>query len=309
MKYRTMRRADWRRAQTRRMTGREVTKDGRRGRESVILIEKATAPLIVGAPDGGSLCVADDGYVWFQRAFEGEETWLTAAFDDRGTLLQLYFDVTAGNDFTDPEDPGFRDLYLDVILTPGHGIGVLDRDELDEALAAGDVTRAQYDRVLRVGEETVAMLREKGAALCRDCERAAKELLDRLNTPVEVVAALLRDGDRFLICQRPAHKARGLLWEFVGGKVEPGETKEAALIRECREELDIGIRVGGVYYEVTHVYPDLTVRLTLFNAELTQGPLRLLEHADAQWITPAEIDRYAFCPADEEILRKLKTQG
>ena len=309
MKYRTMRRADWRRAQKRRWIGREITKDGRRGRESVILIEKATAPLIVGTPDGGSLCVADDGYVWFQRAFEGEETWLTAAFDDKGTLLQLYFDVTAGNDFSDPEDPGFRDLYLDVILTPGHGIGVLDRDELDEALAAGDVTRAQYDRVLRVGEETVAMLREKGETLCRDCERAARELLDRLNTPVEVVAALLRDGDRFLICQRPAHKARGLLWEFVGGKVEPGETKEAALIRECREELDIGIRVGGVYYEVTHVYPDLTVRLTLFNAELTQGPLRLLEHADAQWITPAEIDRYAFCPADEEILRKLKTQG
>ena len=78
----------------------------------------------------------------------------------------------------------------------------------------------------------------------------------------EVVAALIWDGDRFLICQRPAHKARGLLWEFVGGKVEPGETKEDALIRECREELDITLSVGDVFMEVTHEYPDLTVHLT-----------------------------------------------
>lgn len=55
----------------------------------------------------------------------------------------------------------------------------------------------------------------------------------------EVVAALIWDSNKFMICQRPAHKARGLLWEFIGGKVEPGETKEQALIRECREELNI----------------------------------------------------------------------
>ena len=61
----------------------------------------------------------------------------------------------------------------------------------------------------------------------------------------EVVVALIWAGDRFLICQRPAHKARGLLWEFVGGKVEPGETKEQALIRECREELAVTISVGS----------------------------------------------------------------
>ena len=70
---------------------------------------------------------------------------------------------------------------------------------------------------------------------------------------VEVVAALIWRGDRFLACQRPAHKARGLLWEFVGGKVEPGETKEEALIRECREELGVTVRVGEVFTELTHV--------------------------------------------------------
>ena len=108
-----------------------------------------------------------------------------------------------------------------------------------------------------------------------------------------------------MICQRPAHKARALLWEFVGGKVEPGETKEQALIRECREELDITLDVGSVFMDVTHEYPDITVHLTLFNAAIAAGTPKLLEHNDLQWITPAEIPRYAFCPADEAILKAI----
>lgn len=125
----------------------------------------------------------------------------------------------------------------------------------------------------------------------------------------EVVAALIWDGDRFMACQRPAHKARGLLWEFVGGKVEPGETKEEALVRECREELGVTIAVGNVFMEVEHVYPDLTVHLTLFHARIMEGVPQKLEHNDIQWITTEEIDQFAFCPADEEILQKLKQQG
>ena len=122
----------------------------------------------------------------------------------------------------------------------------------------------------------------------------------------EVVAALIWDGDRFLICQRPAHKARGLLWEFVGGKVEPGETKEQALIRECREELAVTLSVGGVFMEVDHDYPDLNVHLTLFNAEIFKGVPQMLEHNDIRWITTEEIPQYEFCPADETILEKLR---
>ena len=123
----------------------------------------------------------------------------------------------------------------------------------------------------------------------------------------EVVAALIYDEDRrFLICQRPAHKARGLLWEFVGGKVEPGETKAQALIRECREELGVTLRVGGVFMDVTHVYPDLTVHLTLFEAAISEGTPQLLEHNDLRWITPDEIGQFDFCPADEGILKKLQ---
>ena len=121
----------------------------------------------------------------------------------------------------------------------------------------------------------------------------------------EVVAALIWDDDKFMICQRPAHKARGLLWEFVGGKVEPGETKERALIRECREELAITLSVGDVFMDVTHEYPDITVHLTLFNATIFEGYPQKLEHNDIRWITPSEIPNYDFCPADKEILERI----
>ena len=122
---------------------------------------------------------------------------------------------------------------------------------------------------------------------------------------IEVVAALIWDKDKFMICQRPAHKARGLLWEFVGGKVEPGETKEQALIRECWEELAVTLSVGDVFMDVIHEYPDLTVHLTLFNATIAEGEPQKLEHNDIKWITPSEIPNYDFCPADEEILAKI----
>ena len=122
----------------------------------------------------------------------------------------------------------------------------------------------------------------------------------------EVVAALIWQDKRFLICQRPANKARGLLWEFVGGKVEAGETKPQALLRECQEELGITLSVGNIFMDVTHCYPDLTVHLTLFHATIASGTPQLLEHHDMRWITPAEIDQFDFCPADIKILQEIK---
>lgn len=121
----------------------------------------------------------------------------------------------------------------------------------------------------------------------------------------DVVAALIWDSNRFLACQRPAHKARGLLWEFVGGKVEPDETPEEALIRECREELNITVGVGDIFMEVIHEYPDLTVHLILYNAFIEEGTIQLLEHNDARWLLLSEIPNYSFCPADEDILKEI----
>lgn len=125
----------------------------------------------------------------------------------------------------------------------------------------------------------------------------------------EVAAALIWMGDKFMICQRPEHKTRGLMWEFAGGKVEPGETKERALIRECKEELNVTISVHEIYMEVTHEYPDLIVHLTLFQAEIAEGIPQKLEHNDIRWITVEEIPNYDFCPADDVILRKLQGLG
>ena len=127
---------------------------------------------------------------------------------------------------------------------------------------------------------------------------------------VQVVAALIRREDgRILICQRPRQKARGLLWEFPGGKVEPGETEAQALIRECREELGVTVAPLGVFCQVRHRYPDLEVELTLFHAKITQGTPQKLEHNDIRWITVDEIPRYEFCPADQVILAKLMESG
>ena len=159
---------------------------------------------------------------------------------------------------------------------------------------------------------------------------------------IEVVAALIWDGDRFLICQRPANKARGLLWEYVGGKVEAGETKQEALVRECKEELDVMISVekgpptrcnlGGerrsrdarsrhtnriclpstadddAFMDVVHEYPDITVHLTLFHAQIESGEIRLLEHNAVAWITPDEIPDDTFCPADKEINERIAAE-
>lgn len=121
----------------------------------------------------------------------------------------------------------------------------------------------------------------------------------------DVVAALIWDNDRFLACQRPPRKARGLLWEFVGGKVEAGETWEEALIRECLEELGIIVKPIDIFMEVVHEYPDLTVHLILYNAIISHGTIQLFEHVDARWVSPQEIPNYAFCPADKDILARI----
>ena len=123
---------------------------------------------------------------------------------------------------------------------------------------------------------------------------------------VEVVAGLIWKDGKFMICQRPENKARALLWEFVGGKVEKGESREDALVRECKEELDVTVNPLDVFCTVDHVYPDITIRLVLFNAEILSGEPKLLEHADLKWISADDIDNYEFCPADKEILEKIK---
>ena len=123
----------------------------------------------------------------------------------------------------------------------------------------------------------------------------------------EVVAALIRKGNAFMICQRPEGKARAGLWEFVGGKVESGETLEEALVRECREEIGVTVTVGAPYMDVTYDYPDIAVHLTLFFAEIVEGDPTPMEGGAITWITTKEIFSYDFCPADKPIIAHLSS--
>lgn len=123
---------------------------------------------------------------------------------------------------------------------------------------------------------------------------------------LEVVAALLRDGGRFLLCRRPPQKARGGRWEFPGGKIEPGESGPQALVRECREELGVEIAVERAAAEVLYAYPDVTVRLTLYAARVTAGTPRRLEHSAFAWVTAKEGAGYDLCPADRLLLEALE---
>ncbi len=122
---------------------------------------------------------------------------------------------------------------------------------------------------------------------------------------VEVAAAIIVDGGKFLICQRPPRKARGLLWEFPGGKREAGESLRDAAVREIREELGAVIEPLEVLETTSHEYPDLCVNLTLFKSVIRSGEIALFEHNDMRWIRPSEIPEYTFCPADYEFLGRI----
>ena len=119
---------------------------------------------------------------------------------------------------------------------------------------------------------------------------------------LEVTAAVIRKGDRFLICQRPEGKNCAMLWEFPGGKIEPGETGEDCIVRECAEELELPLRVIRKLTDVVMNYPEKTVHLHFYICEIRSGEPVLKEHNSCAWIRSDEVDGYSFCPADRKML-------
>lgn len=120
---------------------------------------------------------------------------------------------------------------------------------------------------------------------------------------IEVVGAVIRDGGRVLLAQRPEGKAQAGLWEFPGGKIEPGETPEEALARECREELALEIESPTILRSVLHRYPEKTIRLLLVECSVRPGSVPVPQEGQSvAWVRPSDLDRLPVCPADRELL-------
>lgn len=123
---------------------------------------------------------------------------------------------------------------------------------------------------------------------------------------IEVVGAIIKDNDRYLVGQRAAHKSQGGLWEFMGGKIEPGETPEQALKRECLEELALEIENERIIDSVIHEYPEKTIRLTLIECNPKSGSEpEALEHQAIRWMTLEEMNKFEFAPADRELINRI----
>ncbi|MBQ2057809.1 MAG: DUF402 domain-containing protein [Oscillospiraceae bacterium] len=159
-----------------RFRSRPAAYNGASGLEALIIIEEVDAPKVISAC-GTDITISDRGYFWYQLALREKFFWLSAAFNAEGELIELYFDITGGNRFDNPEDPEFTDMYLDVVLTPSGDIRVLDRDELDEAFNDGIISDSEYFEAIEHCEELCGYLKEHGSELIAHCRRAASELL------------------------------------------------------------------------------------------------------------------------------------
>jgi mutator protein MutT len=120
-----------------------------------------------------------------------------------------------------------------------------------------------------------------------------------------VAAAIIRKDGNILLTKRPANVHLADLWEFPGGKVEPGESLEAALRRELREELGIEAHVVDEFYATTHHYPTKSVELHFFNCTITNGEPRAIEVAELRWVKPGELHAFEFPEADRELVERL----
>jgi mutator protein MutT len=122
---------------------------------------------------------------------------------------------------------------------------------------------------------------------------------------IEVAAAIIMKGGRYLICRRGEGGSCAHLWEFPGGKRERGETPEECLWRECREELGVDIHIRTVFEKTTYRYPDREIAFTFFLADIIAGDITPTVHEAVRWVLPSELKNFKFCPADVGIVNLL----
>jgi 8-oxo-dGTP diphosphatase len=123
---------------------------------------------------------------------------------------------------------------------------------------------------------------------------------------LEVVAALIVRDDKYLICRRAAHKSNGGLWEFPGGKIEAGESRKQARIRECAEELAVQQQVGGLLLQTQHSYPHTEISLSLYACTVAIGEPQALKHQEIRWVSLTEMPAFEFSPADRYFVEQLQ---
>lgn len=123
---------------------------------------------------------------------------------------------------------------------------------------------------------------------------------------IEVVAAIIYDGDKIFATQRGYGEFQGG-WEFPGGKIEQGETKEGALLREIQEELDTQIQIEQLFDTVEYDYPNFHLTMHCYLCSVVSGNLELKEHAASLWLTKEQLDTVEWLPADMGLIEKLKT--
>ena len=178
MKTRNMRREDWTAITKRRQVFSDFEYLGKRGVESLLYMEEVKEPITVEKPE--RVTIVGKGYSWVQSAVEGEHVWPTAMFDDKGRFIQIYFDITEGNRFDDPQVPAFEDLYLDVVVTPDKEIRVLDESDLEESLAAGQVTEEKYRQAKEACRRLCCWLEGHRRETEEYCRETYKRLLEKL---------------------------------------------------------------------------------------------------------------------------------
>lgn len=124
-----------------------------------------------------------------------------------------------------------------------------------------------------------------------------------------VTAAIIRQDDKILICQRAEGGSCSGLWEFPGGKLEDGESLDECLVRECREELGLRIKIKEIYAKTSYKYGEKEMDFTFFNAEIIEGEIKMKVHQDIKWVNGQELKFYTFCPADVEIAARLRAHN
>ena len=179
-----MHRSTWHRCLQKVYADSECMFRGKKAKVSLSILRELTGPLWV--PDrGGKMLIADNDYSWLQLAVDGEYFYMTSMFDEKGELLQLYFDLTNGILWDDPENPSFDDMYLDLVLSVDGYVAVLDRDELDEAYAEQIISKKEYERTLEEGEKLKHYLENNKQEVMEFCRIWYKVLREKLQTKMK----------------------------------------------------------------------------------------------------------------------------